>query len=137
MRARKGAERRVFEGERLRVEALRPALRQVAPQTAGEAASDGEFARRGEHARLGEVGEAAVVVDVQVGQHDRAHVIRPDAERAKLGADLLLAFDIEAHAGAEIRVPLRQRLEPDIGARIDQDDAVAMLDRVDIDRQPI
>jgi len=70
------------------------------------------------------------VIDVQVGEHDALDVGGANADRSELRPGLLLRLDVEAHAQAEVRAPARQALQGRGRARIDQDDAVAMFDRV-------
>ena len=73
---------------------------------------------------------------MQVRQHDAPDVCRAEAHRPKLRAKFLFRLDVEADAQAKVRMPVRQALHGRGGAGIDQDHAVAMLDRVGDNRQP-
>ena len=97
----------------------------------------GRFRRAGEDAAMRKMREAAVVVDMQVGQHDRFHVAGADAELRNCGPDFLLRLDVEADGKLEIRMPARQRFQMRRRSGIDDDDALRMLDRPGVDRRPV
>ena len=84
-----------------------------------------------------EVREAAVVVDMQVGQHHGLYVPGADTEPPQLRAELLLGLDIETNAELKIRMPARQLFQPRVGAGVDHNDAFGMLDRPGINRRPV
>ncbi len=77
------------------------------------------------------------MVDMQMGQQNRLHVARADPKRLQPRPDFLLAVDVEAHGETKIRMPLRQAHEARVSAGVDNDDAVGMLDRIGVDRQPV
>jgi len=58
------------ENEWLRIERLRPALRQIAAEPPGKSGGAPEFAGADEDFALGERPEAAIVIDMQMGEHD-------------------------------------------------------------------
>ena len=131
-----GPQAQVLPGQRLRVEPLRPAARQVTADRAGDAGRAGDLAAVGEDAAMGEMRKTAVVVDMQVSQHDRFHIALADAKASQLRSDFLLWLDVEAHRKLEIGVPARQRFQVRARSGIDHDDALGMLDRPGIDRHP-
>ena len=55
-----------------------------------------------------EVREAAVVVDMQVGQHNGPDVPGADTELPQSRAELLLGLDVKTNAELKIRMPARQ-----------------------------
>jgi hypothetical protein len=77
------------------------------------------------------------MIDMHMGQDDALHVGRANAERAKLRPRFLLRFEVEPHRKPEIGMPARQAPEAGGGPRIDEDHAVAMLDRIGGGRQPV
>ena len=89
-RLRKRPVSAVIENERLRIERLRPALRQIAAKPPSGAFSALKLARADEDFARREGAETGIVVDVQVGQHDLLDVCCGDAERPQLRACLLL-----------------------------------------------
>jgi hypothetical protein len=78
--------------------------------------------------------EAAVVVDVHVGEHHGLHVARADAKPSQLRAHFLLRLDVEADGKSKIRMPARQRFQMRRRSGVDDDHALRMLDRPGIDR---
>ena len=82
--------------------------------------------------------QAAVVIHVQMREHDPLDVTRPDAERAQLRPDLLLRRDPEADLPADIRMERARVIQKVLALPgIDDDQAVAVIDQPGIGRQPI
>jgi hypothetical protein len=73
---------------------------------------------------------------MQVGHNDAPDVDRANSERPELRPCFLLRLDVEAHSEAEIGMPAREAVEACGSARIDENDAVAMLDCVGQSRRP-
>jgi hypothetical protein len=86
---------------------------------------------------LRKVRETAIVVDVQVSEHDCLDVAGADAEAPQLRPKLLLGLDVETNAELKIRMPARQRLQTRIGAGVDDNRAFGVFDRPGIDRRPV
>jgi len=51
-----------------------------------------------------EVREPAIVIDVQVGQHDPSHITGPYTQRAELWTDFRIAFDPKLHFPPPVRM---------------------------------
>ena len=83
------------------------------------------------------VRDAAIVVDVQVREHNCSDVAGADTEAPQLRTELLLGLDIEADAQLKIRMPARQRFQTRVGAGVDDDDAFGMFDRPGINWRPL
>ncbi len=64
----------IIENERLRIERLRPALRQIAAQLPGDAGGALQLAGRDQNLAHREMAQTAIVIDMQVGQHDALDV---------------------------------------------------------------
>lgn len=98
------------------------------------------LARGREDARVRQVVQAIRMVEVQMGEDDRAHGSRIEAQPLELRPDLVLGRDPEAHAVAVVRVPARQvaRLEdPRRLPGVDDDRPARVLDDPRVDRQPV
>jgi hypothetical protein len=124
------------ENERLRVEAFRPALGEIATQPPRDPRRRRELAGADQNLAVRERGETAVMIDVHVRQNHPLDVCWADSDRLQLRPGLLIRLDVETHRKAEIRMPARKPLEARGGAGIDKNHAVAMLDRVGVGRQP-
>jgi hypothetical protein len=97
----------------------------------------GDFTGAGEDAAMRKMREAAVVVDMQVGEHYGLHVAGANAEASQLRAHFLLRLDVEADGKLKIRMPARQRFQMRRRSGIDDDHALRMLDRPGVDRRPV
>jgi hypothetical protein len=83
------------------------------------------------------VGEAAVVIDVQMRQDDVLHISRADAERAQLGTDFLLALESKRHLPSMIRVQRSGGVEDTRPvAGVGDDHSIGMVDDPGIGRKP-
>ena len=77
---------------------LGPALRQIAAKPAGDPGGPRKFAGADQDCACRERGEAAVVIDVQMGEDDQPDVARRRCRVARnCGSGFLLRFDVEAH----------------------------------------
>ena len=95
----------------------RPALRQITAELSPEARGCSALACGVTSVRAcGKRGEAAVVVDVEMGEDDQLDVARRDPERAQLRSGLLLRRDLELHCAAEIGMSARQAHAAGVGA---------------------
>ncbi len=79
---------------------------------------------------VGKVGQAARVVEVEVGRDDVAHIVRVETERGELRDRRLGAVGLRAHERREDAPELaRVRRVRAPEARVDQDEAVGALDQ--------
>src|ERR1700759_4821824 len=97
----------VIEHERLRIEPLGPALRQIAEQLSSGAGGALQLGGRDHNLPYREMGKTAIVINGQVGQEDALDVGRANAHRLELRAGFLLWLDLEARAEAKKWVPTR------------------------------
>jgi len=79
-------------------------MRKIATHAADISACGLQFAGRDQDFTVRKVRKAAVMVHMQMGEHDAFHVARPDAERLQLRTDLLFAVDAEPDFPPDIRV---------------------------------
>ena len=119
--------RAILKRERLRIEALGPTLRQVSANLASEPRRGPQLARRGQHLAVGKARQAAVMVDVHVGENDLPHIFPADPERREFWRGLLLGLDREPDREAEVGMPARQAHQAGGRARVDEQDLVPML----------
>jgi pimeloyl-ACP methyl ester carboxylesterase len=81
--------------------------------------------------------QAAVVIDVQVGEDDACDISRSNAERAQLWTDFLLALETKRHLPSVIGMERSAgfvQVHPLAG--VDDDDAFGMLDDPGIGWKP-
>jgi hypothetical protein len=84
------------------------------------------------------VRQSAVVIHVQVSEDDLFHIARPDAHRAELRSDFLVALDPKHHFPSQVRVKRVGGLEEMRSlAGVDDDHALWMVDGPRIRRKPI
>jgi hypothetical protein len=80
------------------------------------------------------------MIGVKVREHDLPDVPGADADRAQLGAELLLGMYREVHRAPVERVPARVIpgfVDAPGFAGIDDDDPFVVLDGPGVDRQPL
>src|SRR5215216_4606831 len=79
------------------------------------------------------------MIGVKMRQHDRANLLWLDTDLPQLGADLLLGCHVDARRGAVEGVPPREVAgfgRPGRFPGIHHDDALGVLDRPRVDREP-
>jgi hypothetical protein len=125
--------------ERFGIEPSRPAVGKIAANLAGPTARRVQLAARDENFSVGKMCKAAVVViHVQMRQHNPFHIGRGDPQGAKLRSNLLFTLDLEGHLPSNLGMQGDAHFEQVCAMPgVDHDDAIAMLDRPRIGRQPI
>src|SRR5262245_36474611 len=102
---------------------------QVSAQAAHPSAGGSQLASRHENFGVWEVRKPAIMIDVQVGQHDAFHVPRPNTQRAQLRTDFLVALDSKPDFPAHVRVQRPGGFEEMCRlTRIHHDHAFRMID---------
>ena len=123
--------------ERLRVKPSRPTVGEIATNATRPTARGVQLAERDEDFTVREMSKAAIVVHVQMRQHNFLHFARSDPESSQLRSNLLLALNPERDFPSDIRM---QRLAGFEKVRaltgVDHNDAIAMLDSPRIGREP-
>ena len=85
----------------------------------------------------GEVRKSAIVIDMQVSQHDSRHVVRRNAQRTQLRAEFLVGRDSESDFPAHVGMQRRGGLEEMSPlTRVHHDHAFRMLDDPSVSRKP-
>src|SRR5260221_143273 len=102
------AKRRLFEGDRLRSEPLRPAVGKVAAHLPRPSLGHSVLLRGDQYRSVREVMQSSGVIGVAMGQHDRANIRWIAPQAPQLRADLFLWAHPLAHPEAEIGVPGRE-----------------------------
>src|SRR5262249_5641553 len=126
------------ENERNRIEPGWPAIGKVTARASHPSARRAELSWCSEDLAVRKVRETAVVIDMEMREHDAFHIPRADAERAQLRADFLLPLDSKRHLPAMVgmeRCGTVEQMCPLPG--IHDDYAFGMLDRPRICRKPV